>query len=242
MLFWLNLQTQVNKHLRMGNELLDEEQQPVVDLAKFVQRQLTEFISMQQKSVEQVASGVQLQLYNQSLYAHAALIDEQILNQLDWDISQSWLPMMMELRLFKSRNSGVKLIAEMERFSSQPHNFTVDEKKLAEVYLKIIWLGFTGCYRKLPHKIAQLKERLFTSAELTIPDPDGHVLLEKAYKYNINPQQQSRLAPIKRWRKYGWYAVIVYLVASTLLWLAITKDLDQVLDNAEQAYTRGLHD
>lgn len=240
--FWLDLQGQVNKHLMMDTELLDEEQQPVTHIAKYIQRQLQDFVQMQQKLVEQVASGVQLKLYNQSLYAHAALIDEQILNQLNWGISHDWLPMMMELSLFNSRNSGVKLIAEMERFSSQPHNFTIDEKKLAEVYLKVIWLGFSGNYRVQPHKLEQLTARLYTSAELTIPETDGHVLLEKAYKYNINPQKQSRLAPIARWRKYAWYSLIVYLITSTFLWFVITKDLDTVLDQAEQTYFRGLHD
>jgi len=239
--FWFELQQKVNKHVHMDAELLDEEQQPVIHLAKYIQRQLRDFVETQRTEVEQSASLPQLQLYDLSLYAHAALIDEQILNQLSWDISEQWLTLMMELTLFQSRNSGIKLIKEMERFATLPHNFNVDEKKLAEIYLKIIWLGFSGQYQGQKEKIDPLIEKLYASAELFVPELDKQQLLEQAYKCNISPQHQSRLAPIRRWYRYGLYCLIGYLFVSSLAWFVLTKDLDQVLEQAEQTHSRRLH-
>ncbi len=245
--FWLEIQDQVNKHIHMGDKLLDEEQKPVQELAKYIQRRLYDFIQLQMKQVEQAASLPQQQLYQKSLYAHAALIDEQILNQLEWKISDQWIVLMMEQTLFESRNAGVKLIDEMEEFAALPHNFTVDEKKLAEIYIKIIWLGFVGKYQDKEEKsgdnsnIAELVEALYKSAELFVPDVEQRQLIEQAYKYNNNPQKQSRLAPLRRWYRYGLYCLLGYLLVSSFSWFVITIDLDRELTLAEDNHVKRTH-
>lgn len=229
--YWQNLQGRIDKHINHDAELVDEDGNPVSQVARYVQRCLIEFVKTQQQQVEQSASAIQMKLYNQFLYAASALIDEQILEHFDWKIEREWLQLMLELTLFKSRNSGERLINHMEQLANEPHNFSRDEKDLAAIYIKVIWLGFDGKYEEQPEKLQGLVEKLLTSAELELPELGEKALFEQAYKYNINPDMQSRLAPISRWHRYGLYAFLGYLVLSAIVWFGLTKDLNELLNN-----------
>lgn len=241
--FWRQLRDAVSAHLdeRADKriELLDDKGQPVENLNKYLHNKLLKFAQKQQQQVDLLASNMQLQLYRQHLYAVCAIIDEQILTQLNWDIKHDWLQTMMELSLFESRNAGSKLIDQMEKLASAPHSFSQTEKDLALIYVKVIGLGFDGKYRKQSEKLKKLQERLLFAAEhQVVPLTNAH-LFGDSYLYNINPTEQSRLAPFSAWRRYFMLGVGFYLLASALIWLAYTYPLNQELANCERLKNQG---
>ncbi len=229
--FWTTLSDKIEKHYNEDVILLNDKDEQVNNLPRYIQRQLVGYVEQQKKQVEQIALPQQQLLYEQFLYSMAAFVDDQLLQKVKWPEQKHWLPLMLELNLFGSRNSGEKLIEHIQKFSSQPNEFSDDEKALASCYLRILWLGFSGKYAKQPSKIKKLKSQLISNVELNIPDLTVKLLFYQAYQYNIINDKQSRLAPISRWQRFILLGAALYLVIAGLLWYVLTYQLESILSS-----------
>jgi type VI protein secretion system component VasF len=229
---WKILSERVSAHFSNQKALTNEHGDDVSNVAKYIHTELTKYAILSQQEAKKFASEIQIKLYYKQLYAMAALIDEQILEIKEWKIEKDWLPLMMEYSLFDSRNSGDKLIDEMQMFAQRNDVLIDDEKILVSSYLKVLWLGFNGNLRALPDEMNKLKERLLIVAELNPINLSNQKLSVKPYQCNINPSEQSRLAPISRWKRYSALAFIFYFVISGLIWLVLTNPLDNQLKKA----------
>ena len=238
--FWRALRNDISQHIHKHEDLLDQAGKPVANVSKYVQLQLLEYIQDQQQNVQQFASASQQDLYTKQLYAVAAIIDEQILEQLHWghEIETQWLESMLELRLFKSRNSGAKLIDEMELLAARSHNFSQYEKQLAMVYVRVIWMGFDGKYSSQAQQLARLQRALLQSAEVNLIQVEKEPLFHACYQHNINPQEQFRLAPISQWKRYFVRALWLYLLTGVLIWFWFTSKLNAELTRQIEHPTR----
>lgn len=225
MAFWQQLRGRVSNHLDMGEPLLDENHQTVENIAKYVHEQLLAHAHTEQQRIEVFASSAQLAFYQHALYAISAVIDEQILEHMSWDIQEQWLPLMLERALFGSRNAGSTLIDSMVELAEDTHSFSALEKQLALIYVRVIALGFDGKYEQQPDKLAGLQKRLLLAAEETMVNLGESNLFEAAYQANLNPKEQSRLAPFSLWRKYLVLAALGYLLIAAVIWFAYTGSL-----------------
>jgi type IV/VI secretion system ImpK/VasF family protein len=214
------------------------------DILKQLQKKLLNFIEQQKMQVSQLASASQSKHYQSLLYAMAALVDELILQQFDWDVKNQWLGLLLELKLFKSRNAGDELIDRMKSFVKTSQSFTHDEKQLAQCYLRVLWLGFDGKYKQLDGESEQVKEindinrnnllslmnNLIDKLEENDVSNEISQLFKENISHNINPVEQSKLAPIKRWKKYILIGVGVYFFAALAIWHLFTYQLGQALE------------
>ncbi len=227
--FWTNLSVDIEKHYNEDVNLINNEGQPINNVPRYIQRQLCEYFDNQKDQVDTNALPKQHILYQKYLYAMSAFIDEQLLKSVKWSEQKQWLPLMLELKLFGSRNSGEKLIEQIQAFSIKTDVFSDDEKKLAGCYLRILWLGFSGKYANDLKVINQLKTQLTNQAELTIPDLSVKTLMAQAYLCNIINEKQSRLAPISRWQRLILLGMGFYLLLAGFLWYVLTYQLENVL-------------
>ncbi len=229
--FWNSLHKKLIQFYQAGIILTSEDDAKIDNIPRYIQRQLINFAEQQKQQVSLIALPGQMTIYQDILYAIAAFIDEQLLQQVKWNQQQNWIPLMLELKLFGSRNSGEKLINRMQLLSEVSHEFSDDQKALAKCYLRVLWLGFDGKFRNQPAKLKQLKEQLMTSAELTTPDLSVKTLFSQAYLQNINPMEQSRLAPISKWQRYIARGIFGYLLVTGIIWLTLTWELAKRLSS-----------
>lgn len=227
--FWKSLREKIELHYNDGIDLTTAEGNKIDNVPRFIQSQLLLFAEQQQKQVDIIATPIQQEFYQKLLYAIAALIDEQLLQQVKWKEEKQWLRLMLELSLFGSRNSGEKLIVQMQDFSQLSHVFGNDEKELAGCYLRVLWLGFDGKFADNPETLTQLKTQLISNAELTIPDLSVKTIFPQAYIHNIINGEQSRLAPISRWQRFIVLGIGAYLSIAGIIWLTLTYHLEDVL-------------
>ncbi len=229
---WQVLFKRMSAHFSNKEILRNEHGNEVNNVAKYIHSELIIYAKSNQQEALKFASEIQLKLYKKQLYAIAALIDEQILKQKEWGIQKDWLPLMMEYSLFQSRNSGDKLIDDIQTLAQRSDALIDDEKDLVSCYLKVLWLGFSGRLGAKPDEINKIKEQLMITAELNHVNLTHQKLSTKAYQHNISPNEQSRLAPISRWKRYSFLAFIFYFVISGLVWIVLTKPLDAQLKKA----------
>lgn len=227
--FWESLRQQIEQHYNQGINLTTIEGNKIDNVPRFIQRQLLMFAEQQQKQVEIIAKPLQFELYRRFLYAMAALVDDQLLQQVRWTDQKQWLSLMLELSLFGSRNSGEKLIDHMQLFSQSSALLNNDEQELGRCYLRILWLGFDGKYAKVPDRLSELKTQLIASTDLTIPDLSVKTLFSQAYLHNIINDEQSRLAPISRWQRFIVIGIGAYLLVAGIIWVTLISQLETAL-------------
>ena len=228
---WDHLSERVSAHFDGKQVLKYDDGDDVENIAKYMQTELLRFARAQEALVEQKASEIQLKLYKKQLYAISALIDEQILANKTWQLQQDWLPLMMEYSLFRSRNAGDRLIDAIQQLSEQ-YEFTEDERALAACYLRVLWLGFDGKLKGDHKTLVALRDKIMLNAQFATFNLQHRKVSEQAYKFNINPSQQSRFAPLSRWKRYAIIAVLSYVIVSMFLWMVLTYPLSTELDTA----------
>ena len=139
----------------------------------------------------------------------------------------------MKYSLFRSRNAGDRLIDAIQLLSEQ-HEFSQDERSLAACYLRVLWLGFDGKLKGDQKGLAALRNKIMLNAQFAPFNLQHRKVSEQAYKFNINPSQQSRFAPLSRWKRYATIAVLSYVIISMFLWMVLTYPLATELDKAAQ--------
>ena len=234
--FWFDWQQAIEKHYSGESLLQDSEKELVLNVPLYLNAQLSRFINTQTIAIKQYASSNQERLYQKLLYGYAAFIDEQLLQHTQWTEVDNWLPVMLEITLFGSRNAGDKLIDDMEsltdeleKLTDNSANILEDKQVLSGIYLRILWLNFDGKYHGSLKKIERLKKRLARYSVVTMPDFNAPYLSHQPYSCTAIHDEQSRLAPMKHWKKIMAYAVMLYIFITGVAWWFITSPLSDLL-------------
>jgi type VI protein secretion system component VasF len=227
--FWLKLKEELIKHIGGQQAFSYEEGLQITDIPLYLQTQLILFAEQQRADVVKVATRQQQKYYEASLYATISMIDEQLLQQIEWPHSEDWLKLMLEKALFGTRNAGSKLIDRMESLVDSEHTPSQLERQLAEIYLRILRLSFDGKYHNDEQKVETLISKLAKFSTVKIFDLASIRLFKQAYQYNKNPEHKSRLAPIGFWKRLLLILLIGYPLVTWISVYYITHDLNQKL-------------
>ena len=215
-----------------------------VDQHGHLSAQLVAFVSEQKTNQRRYLTDYQYEVYLRVVYACVALIDEQLLQQLEWvtdnpeknsEAQRKWLDYLLEQHFFGSRSAGEVLIKEMEELADGD----IANPELASIYLRVLWLGFDGKYHDNREQLDALKNKLlainrekassyFVGGRVdhglyAEPDPE---LKEKEL------EEAGRIAPLSRWNRHFLYSLLAWFTASCIAWLVVTWEFHSLLNGA----------
>lgn len=187
------------------------------ELAARVQASLLAFLEQQQREVALGATGSQMQAYRVVLKVMAAVADEAFLLELDWPGREAWLAILLEARLFRTRDAGSFVFDVADRLVRAGTRGAL-ERDVAAVLLFALRLGFQGRLRgtEAQAELQAYRARLSRLAHEGTPG-DGHAF-PQAYAYCIRAADDARLAPLRPWLRAGGLAAAIFLLASALCW------------------------
>ena len=237
---WHLLKNELLKNVSGQQAFTSDEGGEITDVPVFLQTQLLNFAQQQREHIAQIASSQQQLFYEQSLYATVSMIDEQLLQQVEWPHSGEWLKLMLEKALFGTRNAGSKLIDRMEQLVDTEKTPSDLERQLAGVYLRVLRLSFDGKYHDDEQELESLITKLVKTSTIKTIDLNQTTLFKQAYLHNKNPEQKSRLAPITFWKRLLLILLIGYPLVTWTSVYFITEDLNEKLITERHA-TNGIH-
>jgi type VI secretion system protein ImpK len=164
------------------------------------------------------------------IYTMAAIADEIFLN-MEWPGKKYWEDNMLEPKYFGSQIAGEKIFNKI-------NDLIVECKPLAaeraEIYLKVLSLGFKGKYRGCDDEQSEIdsyRNKLFTFIKKNDKSTFliGHRLFQKEYTFTI-PTIHRKLLPDAAIVSYICaFFIFMFLVISTIVWIFETKDIRQLL-------------
>lgn len=199
-------------------------------LAAQLRVRLKNRLDRQQRTFLRRATDEERRAYETARYVMAALVDELLIFDVDWPGAKIWPRCLLERALFGSAMAGSRVFTLIDDLLAR-RAYGPQHEDLAAVFLMALQLGLRGRYRGASGRSAlqryreRLLELLGTDAGATGAAP----ACPQAYDYLIAEPGERRLAPMGRWYRIGAAALAVWLVASTVVWLASVGRLDQVL-------------
>ncbi|HKR00316.1 MAG TPA: DotU family type IV/VI secretion system protein [Pyrinomonadaceae bacterium] len=179
------------------------------------------------------------EFYKEAQYVMVALADEIFLLHTEWEGKNAWLSNLLESRIFNKHVAGELFFDNLDRILREQNPVYKD---LAAVYLMALSLGFKGKYYKTDDRgqIARYRRQLFTFICRRDPalDNEARHMFPEAYSRNVREESQRKLADPRIWILLLCLVVIVYVVATQLLWSQLTQDLNTV----NQSITRVIND
>ncbi len=204
-------------------------------------------------------SQYEVEAYEEVRYAMASLADEIMLN-IPWSGQDAWLDYLLESALFDSRIAGSQIFECIEalcvRPSKAPYNqWPTDLRRdLAQVYLRVLQLGFEGEYRRseVPESVQgdtpeADKERSIQSlldrdvnyyhtlvqsyleVEMLVP---GRELFPDALRNTLDQGRGGAFANLQKIYRNAVFLVIVTLIFSSVLWLLVAIPYRNLLGNS----------
>jgi type VI secretion system protein ImpK len=163
------------------------------------------------------------------VYAMAVLADEIFLS-VDWSGKQYWEENMLERLYFGSQIAGERIFDKINEFTLKSESV---EK--AEIYLKLLSLGFKGRYRGSDDEESEInayKDKLYKFIEKRDKSVFliGHRLFQKEYSYTI-PTIHRKFLPDGAIISYVCsFFVFMFLVISSAVWVFETRDIKRLLN------------
>jgi type VI secretion system protein ImpK len=209
-----------------------------LDFARLVSARLRKQLQEQERQCTAEAASEAGKLAAQARYLMAALADEVLIFELDWPGRDVWLTVLLEQSMFNTSNAGSRFFS-MAKQLVQDNIRSPLHMDLAAVFLLAMELGFRGCWRARQgeQELAAIRQQLY---QLVVPAPaDQHArngmspppapAFSQAYAYLLRGFNDERLAPVSPWRNLGIYGLVSYLLASSLLWLALMYPFERYL-------------
>lgn len=225
--FWLTVKSDLVGYLKGEREFIVNEN-PISDIHQHVHNLLVNYI--EEDLIFRGAQLTQHQLagYRLMVYCFVATVDEHLLKETLWNGSdqelqkegkRKWLPLLLEYRLFGSRNAGVRLVDRMLDASTKKAVNSI-EIELFGIYLRALWLGFDDHFVGDRLKLESLRINLASHLEDAVSESGRSVYDPQPFLAEIPPQKEpARLAPIAKWRSKVWYFVFGYLgLSATAYW------------------------
>ena len=208
---------------RLGAQLAVGDELPSSDsgeLAARLSAQLAGVLRTQEKEVSRSGTPAEIDAYRKAMYIMAAVTDEVFILELDWAGRDAWIDVLLEHKLFHSRNAGIRFF-DMANALLDPHTPDPLQVDLAAVMVMALQLGFKGQYRgaRDDSELHALRNRLFRLVERE----HGGRAMDSAFPQTLQQLQAGgtpeRLAPLTPWYTGGIVLLIVYLVISSGMWL-----------------------
>lgn len=156
-------------------------------------------------------------------YVLAALADEIFLSELDWPGRSHWDILLLEQRLYGTRNAADRLFAVAEQLiATRP----AGREDLVVALMQVFALGFRGCYRDVNDRgtIRRLRRQLYQLA-LNRPAPSSvewqEVLPPSA---PLNGEIAVRGPGVRSWVYATAGAAVLFLVITHVVWFATIGD------------------
>lgn len=209
---------------RLAAFLARDGQEPArdpVELAAALSGYLRQFLENQAKEVRDVSTETVCKAYRMAQFVMAALADELLLLEVSWEGREAWLHFLLEQKLFRTSSAGEKFFSFAEALIESRARDRL-RRDLACVFLLALKLGFQGQYRGRQGvvELDQLRRRLLQFINAGRRDTaDAEPMFAQAYLYPLSEKEQSRLAPMRRWYRWGGIALLVYLLLSTGVWM-----------------------
>lgn len=223
----------------LADYLVNDEAAPPtrpIDFANRVSARLFTILRQQQHDFQRNATAQEIKAHNIALYLMAALADEIFILELDWPGRDAWLEVLLEHKLFKTRNAGSRFFSmagELMQIQSRDPLY-ID---LAAVFLLAMVLGFKGRYRGKQGEPALQDIRLqlykLVNQKSRPGGSSGPVALGEryaflqAYQHTLQGSNDERLAPLSPWFALGGYAALGYLVLTIVVWLVLMHPVEQ---------------
>ncbi|GHU16741.1 hypothetical protein FACS189472_02480 [Alphaproteobacteria bacterium] len=164
------------------------------------------------------------------VYIMAAFGDEIFLN-MEWIGKKFWEENMLEQIFFGTQIAGEAIFSRIEDLIVAKHTLFLEK---AEIYIKVLLLGFKGRFRGAEDEHERLdvyRRKLFTSIskhDIQLLGHGGH-MFKKQYSYTI-PTIHRKLMPDAAIITYiSSFFVFMFLIISTVVWMFETRDLDILL-------------
>lgn len=208
---------------RLGAQLAVGDELPSSDsgeLAARLSAQLAAVLRTQEKEVSRSGTPAEIDAHRKAMYIMAAVTDEVFILELDWAGRDAWIDVLLEHKLFHSRNAGIRFF-DMANALLDPHTPDPLQVDLAAVMVMALQLGFKGQYRgaRDDSELHALRNRLFRLVERE----HGGRAMDSAFPQTLQQLQAGgtpeRLAPLTPWYTSGIVLLIVYLVISSGMWL-----------------------
>lgn len=200
------------------------------DLAARVSGLLDGVLRAQGQEVARTGTPGEIDSHRMARYVMAALADEQFILELDWAGREAWLDVLLEYKLFGSRNAGVRFfdVANKLLATRTRDPLRVD---LAAVMLLALQLGFKGQYRgeQGEGELRTLRSRLFVLVEREHGARVHGVAFPQALQQLLAGGTPARLAPLTPWYVGALLVLLGYLVISSALWLKLFEPFRQAV-------------
>lgn len=202
------------------------------------QQQLLSLLERQSINAAQRGGEHGARIYREAQYLMVAYADEFFLHLLTWEGQEAWRgTQLLEVKMFNSQAAGERVFDNLDRLLKQRDPITLE---LARLYLIILALDFQGKYRNIDDagQLQSYRRQLFFF--ITQRDPNelydylhydtNKRLCPDAYAYTLDASQEKQ-----RWLPslYKWYILFIVigiglLISSTILWHAVSQDLDAI--------------
>lgn len=198
------------------------------ELATRVAAHLETMLRSQARDVRRQATAPEIKMFDLAQYLMAALADEIFILELDWPGRATWLGMLLEYRLFRSRNAGMKFF-ELADQLLHIHQRSPLLQDTASVFLLAMQLGFKGRYRGANGEatLRDYRQRLYRLSDANHHTDNDKPAFEQAYQHRLSGAKDERLAPLSRWKVAGQISLAAYLAASTIVWAVSLYPFEQ---------------
>lgn len=200
------------------------------DLAVRTSARLATTLLAQRNALARTGTPREIEACEHALYVMAALTDELFILEIDWPGRDAWMDTLVEYRLFRSRNAGVRVFEMANALLAEP---VIDrlQADVAAVIVLALRLGFKGRYRggQGEAELRRLRARLFRVVER---EHDGG--LQPPTFPQASGQTQSggtpqRLAPLSPWYIGAALALLAYVLLSSVVWLSLIEPFRQAV-------------
>lgn len=212
------------------------------DVLGAIYKKLKAKLTKQQRFIRANTTAFEQHDYLKVLYAACVITDEQFLFDVDWGgqknqqkLQQLWQDdYLLERSFFKTEDAGFSVYEKIDEILKERVNDN-NRSDLIAVYLLLLTLGFRGKYRtSIMRKSKQLEEtkrKLYRALDKPL---DQDQIFAQAYQHLLAVTEDPnihRMAPLKRWYQYSCYAVIAYLLLSSIIWLSLTAGLKDEVES-----------
>ena len=193
-----------------------------------IRTKLYNLLERQAREAGLMGGGYGAGYYREAQYAMAALADEIFLN-LDWEGRKAWQAHLLESKIFGTNSAGDVLFRKMVSLLKEKNQALIE---LAAVYFWTLSLGFQGKFRGKNDsgRLEQLRLGLFTYIHRHPPALTAETgpLIPETYDHTLSAGPGKRLSYIWRWLGIILALILLYLLASHVLWHFWTYDLNEV--------------
>ncbi len=186
------------------------------DIAEYVSAKLHLWLDKKRKQAKKQLTDKEYARINEALFVSAALADELFILVLDWPGKKHWHSVLLEEKLFQSSFAGERFFQNIALLLNE-RVLDQQQRNLLAVYFLAMRLGFDGRYRDEPKRLDYIRKKLFKRMNGGMSD-EREKICPQAYRYLLASAQESRLAPLARWKKTMAQALILYLLFSVIAW------------------------